>query len=38
MIQFGVMSHTFVLTADQGVPMFIYWSSGTILCDETYLI
>ena len=34
MIQFGVMSHTFVLTAEQGVPIFIYWSSGNIQCDD----
>ena len=28
--QFGVMSHTYVLTAENGVPVFIYWSTGNI--------
>jgi len=27
-IEFGVMSHTYVLTAEEGVPLFIYWSTG----------
>merc|ERR1711876_47357 len=27
-IEFGVMSHTYVLTSEHGIPVFIYWSTG----------
>ena len=26
--QIGVMAHTFILTSDQGVPVFLYWTPG----------
>ena len=33
MIQFGVMSHTYVLTSEHGIPVFIYWSTGKQLIE-----
>merc|ERR1719150_1394450 len=28
LIEIGVMAHTFILTSDQGVPVFLYWTPG----------